>query len=181
MAIINRPDNTALNTGRLGAAGTAAQSIDANITANGVRAITGPILNGVLDTMLVDINAVIQSVIESYFNLVSNNSDDIIEGNTNLFATPANLDAWFGTKTTDELTEGAANLYYTDARVLAFLTDNGYFTNVTASATGLTTTTVNVPEGNTGGTSFSFEMQDSQLRTQFNALVTQLKASALIS
>lgn len=78
-----------------------------------VRTTFGDDLRTLLDDMLTNI-------IDSKFNLLSDTSDEIIEGTTNLFATPPNLLAWISNPvnvTTDDLNEGTANLYYTDARV----------------------------------------------------------------
>lgn len=47
-------------------------------------------------------------------------TDDIDEGDTNLYYTQGRFDTAFGNKTTTDLTEGT-NLYYTDARVDDFL------------------------------------------------------------
>jgi hypothetical protein len=44
-------------------------------------------------------------------------TDDLAEGNTNLYLN--------GAGTTDDLAEGTANLWYTNARVLAYIQDNG--------------------------------------------------------
>jgi len=44
-------------------------------------------------------------------------SDDILEGSTNLYYTETRFDTSFSGKDTDDLTEGATNLYFTDARV----------------------------------------------------------------
>lgn len=71
---------------------------------------------------------------DSAFNKVSDTSDAIIEGGTNLFFTPANFNFYFGLKTTDNLAEGLSNLYYTTARW------NTQFA---------TKTTDNLPEGGT--------------------------------
>jgi len=96
---------TALNT-----------TINDNINTNGVNAITGAIHNSVLQLVKTTINTFETDVIDSFFNIDTDNSDIITEGAINLFATPANLDAWLTTKTTTDLAEGT-NLYYTDARV----------------------------------------------------------------
>lgn len=47
---------------------------------------------------------------------VSLDSDDILEGSSNLYYTSARFDSDFGGKDTDDLSEGSSNLYYTEAR-----------------------------------------------------------------
>ena len=45
------------------------------------------------------------------------NTDQLPEGDSNLYYTDARFDSAFGTKTTDDVSEGSTNLYYTDERV----------------------------------------------------------------
>mgnify|MGYP003122645608 CR=1 FL=1 len=48
-------------------------------------------------------------------------SDDLVEGAANLYATNANIDTWLATKDSDDVTEGSTNLYATDANINAWL------------------------------------------------------------
>jgi hypothetical protein len=73
--------------------------------------------------------------------LKSINSDNVVEGSTNLFYTQARFDNSLAGKTTDNLTEGSTNLYYTDARVATKIS--------TMSMTSLTDV-VNVSAGDDG-------------------------------
>lgn len=52
---------------------------------------------------------------------VQPNSDQVLEGTTNLYHTDARVDARIAAADTDDLSEGAVNLYYTDARVDAVI------------------------------------------------------------
>ena len=53
-------------------------------------------------------------------------TDDLPEGDVNLYYTDARVEAWIGANLadTDYLTEGSTNLYYTDARVEAWVNAN---------------------------------------------------------
>lgn len=48
---------------------------------------------------------------------VQPNSDQVLEGTTNLYHTDARVDTVISNSDTDDLAEGSSNLYYTDARV----------------------------------------------------------------
>jgi hypothetical protein len=94
--------NTLVDTGATGhSTGTLIANLEGNVTGN----ITGTVSD------------------------VSNHdTDDIVEGSTNLYYTTARWDTKMAAADTDDLSEGSTNLYYTDTRVGTYLTTNSYAT-----------------------------------------------------
>jgi hypothetical protein len=58
-------------------------------------------------------------------NLAASDTDDLSEGATNLYYTTARWDAKMAAADTDDLGEGATNLYYTDTRVRSAISASG--------------------------------------------------------
>jgi hypothetical protein len=109
----------ALATDIVNAQADNASKITTYLPTNGNRAIKASDHRLVDDNFNTWLQTLTTHINDSKFNIISDNSDIIIQGNTNLFATPANLLAWIENPvyvTTDNLNEGTANLYYTDAR-----------------------------------------------------------------
>ena len=88
------------------------------------------------------------SSVNSKTGTVTLSTDDVGEGNTNLYYTTSRWDTRLGTKTTDNLNEGSANKYYTDARARnALAAGTGLSYNSSTGTFSINATTSNVTEG----------------------------------
>ena len=95
--------------------------------------------NSAMDAYLTSITANVDSV-NGATGVVVLDTDDISEGNTNLYLN--------GSGTTDDLTEGNTNLYYTDARARAAISSTGNITyDANTGVIGESLTTTDITEG----------------------------------
>lgn len=126
------------------------------ISANNGDVSIGNLATNNLYKLLVGGNLCVNGLI--YINGVQLNTDQILEGLTNLYWTNARFDARFATKTTDNLTEGTTNLYYTNSRArnaisidntnknvsLAYDSNSGVLSANANLGSGLTTSANNI-------------------------------------
>jgi len=140
-----------------------------NITRNGNIGIGKTTINYKLD---------VDGTINASLYLLNGNAittDNILEGNTNLYYTDGRFDTRFSAKNTNDLSEGTSNLYYTDGRFdtrfsakntndLSEGTDNLYYTDGRFDTRFSAKTTNNLSEGTD-----NLYYTDARFDTRFSA------------
>ena len=121
-------------------AATITSSLNGKLNLSGGTMTGALILAGAPTSLL---HATTKQYVDTYVNnataslsISTNTTDDLLEGNDNLYYTTARFDTRFASKSTSNLSEGT-NLYYTDTRARSAIsvTGNGSYDNTTGVIT----------------------------------------------
>ena len=145
--------------------------IDAKFPTNQISTASSTGMNEAVTKLLDDLVNQI-TILSSEVFFMDMTSDDITEGNTNLFLNTINLNnlLTLAETSTDNLIEGNINEYYTQAKVDARITSE------TPAIVESLKPSQSAPTAPTGGS-----VIDVEARASFNALITKLQAANIIN